>query len=592
MKGVLAFTLALLFVSTVAFAAPFQPTMLKFSAAPTINYAFDGSELQVSYDQTGTDATCVLMIMTHGKASSINQITNGNMGWHYMHHVDTTIYFSAPQQTGTGTNSFTWSGTNLLGDDVDSDTYEYIIWGYDHVTTLQPAFLLKTFGWQEQGRILTIDEAGAPLSMPILFDKHETRHESCELAIDPVWKWPFGEDPEDSTKITETLVGDMYCSTSTWALDPLDFNVFYPHTFNKETLQNYARKFTWVPDDMAEQDTDWGEEDGKFIYTASQLGYGGYTGGCFSIGHDNRQMIMSGLATGAKVAEAMVYWVDMDTGEEIRSFDAVPLTYRETYDDEGNLTGTRAHAPFVYSMVDDRNCWASWACNFMLVVDPNVEDLDEDLLLWRNSNGDGFSDWGEGIVWQGKYSSQLDGNYCLSSGCFDMGALSFDLLTPDGTGIGYFPYANETAGWKGGCYFISDDTPYDGMYTSNSSTFVEGQKTSAGWWFCAHDSINGLITPEGVGVEDAAPAAYSVDQNSPNPCNPTTTIGFTIANPGNITIDVYNVAGQKVDTIANNYMDAGTHSVVWDGSNFSAGVYFYTVKSGDFSKTMKMTLLK
>jgi len=52
------------------------------------------------------------------------------------------------------------------------------------------------------------------------------------------------------------------------------------------------------------------------------------------------------------------------------------------------------------------------------------------------------------------------------------------------------------------------------------------------------------------------------------------------------------VAGQKVDTIVSGFMSAGSHTVTWDASEFSAGVYFYTVKAGEFSKTMKMTLLR
>jgi flagellar hook assembly protein FlgD len=52
------------------------------------------------------------------------------------------------------------------------------------------------------------------------------------------------------------------------------------------------------------------------------------------------------------------------------------------------------------------------------------------------------------------------------------------------------------------------------------------------------------------------------------------------------------VAGQKVETIASGAMSAGSHSVTWNASKYSAGMYFYTVKSGEFSKTMKMTLLK
>jgi hypothetical protein len=47
-----------------------------------------------------------------------------------------------------------------------------------------------------------------------------------------------------------------------------------------------------------------------------------------------------------------------------------------------------------------------------------------------------------------------------------------------------------------------------------------------------------------------------------------------------------------VDTILNANLNAGSHSATWNASKFSAGVYFYTVKSGDFSKTLKMTLLK
>ncbi|MCE5248930.1 T9SS type A sorting domain-containing protein [bacterium] len=81
-------------------------------------------------------------------------------------------------------------------------------------------------------------------------------------------------------------------------------------------------------------------------------------------------------------------------------------------------------------------------------------------------------------------------------------------------------------------------------------------------------------------------------QGAPNPFNPSTTVSFTIPQPGNVTIDIYNAAGQKVAAVADGFMSAGNHSVTWDASGFSAGVYFYTVKAGYVSKTMKMTLLK
>ncbi|GAI56848.1 unnamed protein product, partial [marine sediment metagenome] len=113
-----------------------------------------------------------------------------------------------------------------------------------------------------------------------------------------------------------------------------------------------------------------------------------------------------------------------------------------------------------------------------------------------------------------------------------------------------------------------------------------------GLWYLAQDSFRGIITSKPVKVNEDGPASFNVLQNSPNPFNQTTTISFTIPEAANVTIDVFNVAGQKVDTISSEFITAGKHSVTWNASGFSAGVYFYTVKSGDFSQNLKMTLLK
>jgi len=93
-------------------------------------------------------------------------------------------------------------------------------------------------------------------------------------------------------------------------------------------------------------------------------------------------------------------------------------------------------------------------------------------------------------------------------------------------------------------------------------------------------------------AEGSVPMEFEVFQNTPNPFNPATSIPFTLPEPGNVTIDILNINGQKVDTLINRYLEAGRHTVYWDGSGFSAGLYFYNVKYGGFSKTMKMLLLK
>jgi hypothetical protein len=88
------------------------------------------------------------------------------------------------------------------------------------------------------------------------------------------------------------------------------------------------------------------------------------------------------------------------------------------------------------------------------------------------------------------------------------------------------------------------------------------------------------------------PTSFQLAQNYPNPFNPTTTINYIIPEPGKVTVDIFNVTGQKVASLVNGQMSAGSHSVVWNAEKCSAGVYFYTVKAGNHTKTMKMTLLK
>ncbi|MEN8192972.1 MAG: T9SS type A sorting domain-containing protein [Bacteroidota bacterium] len=81
-------------------------------------------------------------------------------------------------------------------------------------------------------------------------------------------------------------------------------------------------------------------------------------------------------------------------------------------------------------------------------------------------------------------------------------------------------------------------------------------------------------------------------QNHPNPFNPSTVISFSLAELSHVNISVYNAIGQKVVELANEQMDAGFHNVNFDGSNLSTGFYFYRLETPNYSKTMKMMLVK
>ena len=85
--------------------------------------------------------------------------------------------------------------------------------------------------------------------------------------------------------------------------------------------------------------------------------------------------------------------------------------------------------------------------------------------------------------------------------------------------------------------------------------------------------------------------------NYPNPFNPSTTIVFDNATRGNVSIDIYNIRGQKIRTLVNDFFDPGTHRVEWNstdenGKIVSSGIYFYQMKTGEFVQTKRMVILK
>jgi hypothetical protein len=99
-------------------------------------------------------------------------------------------------------------------------------------------------------------------------------------------------------------------------------------------------------------------------------------------------------------------------------------------------------------------------------------------------------------------------------------------------------------------------------------------------------------------VDDAVPTlTTNLKSNYPNPFNPSTTIAFDIAKPGNVKIEVFNIKGQKVKTIANELFEKGSHKVVWNGldnnsSQVSSGIYFYRMTTDGYSSTKKMIMIK
>ncbi len=93
-------------------------------------------------------------------------------------------------------------------------------------------------------------------------------------------------------------------------------------------------------------------------------------------------------------------------------------------------------------------------------------------------------------------------------------------------------------------------------------------------------------------VEVNSPKSFVLEQNYPNPFNPSTIIRYSVPKDGMITLSVFNLLGEKVATLVNGMVKAGSYEVSFDASALAAGIYLYKLESADFSNTRKMMLIK
>jgi len=367
-----------------------------------------------------------------------------------------------------------------------------------------------------------------------------------------------------------------------------------------------------IPNDIAEPQTDWGT-DLVWTYPFPESGSGAwFINDCGPSTDDTYIYFPVSLPLKAESNPRLIT-VSFDG-------DIVDDVYIEEWDKaeftaQNECVTVRAGGPESLHIIDkgDGTFRYGMGCIYCMhmCVDP-LRYLDsgdtEDLVVAINEEGDGFCDHGwhpDSQCPDDCYGDDAPWNYSFYGDKYGIsmiatqrgGPFSWCLLTPDHTAVGYCSIAAEMDTGQDSVFGINTDTAYDGLYIHPTYWGqVEKPEELAGisLLYLGHDSDRGVIAKEAppTAVADDAPSAFAVAQSAPNPFNPTTTISFTIPEAGNVNVDVFNVAGQKVDTLVNDFMDAGSHSVVWDGSNRSSGVYFYTVTSGEFSKTMKMTLLR
>lgn len=138
---------------------------------------------------------------------------------------------------------------------------------------------------------------------------------------------------------------------------------------------------------------------------------------------------------------------------------------------------------------------------------------------------------------------------------------------------------------------IADITSLVVLYRSESESapdvFIATNGT--GVWRYKSDVVTTVDEPP-------TPQQFTLFQNAPNPFNPSTTISYALAQPGRVTLSVYNILGQKIQTLVEGWQSAGEHTVVWDGTangrSAASGVYIYELHHGNQVERKKMLLLR
>jgi len=175
----------------------------------------------------------------------------------------------------------------------------------------------------------------------------------------------------------------------------------------------------------------------------------------------------------------------------------------------------------------------------------NIQTNDNGTLYWQDGNIDAdplFTD-----------TSALDFSLVTGSACIDSGTALFEwqdviLINLD----------KENGDYKG-------DNPDMGAYEA---------------------------TPSSIAYNTAVPKQYALHQNYPNPFNPATKIRFDLPKSEKVKIEIFNTLGQRIETIFDGKFPSGNHEIEFNGNNYASGIYFYSMKAGNYNNVRKMILVK
>ncbi len=228
--------------------------------------------------------------------------------------------------------------------------------------------------------------------------------------------------------------------------------------------------------------------------------------------------------------------------------------------------------------------------------------------IWANSIFNIFYDRGLSIAVDGDGNSYIIGKF-INTVDFDPRTGIANLTSAGGADIYFAKYASDgTFIWANGIGGNGADYGWDISVDGSGNTYITGDYNGKADFDpgpgIANYSSNGgrnvfvaKYGPDGVftdvdEIDYNIPKELELSQNYPNPFNPSTKISWQSPVSSHQTIKVYDVLGNEVATLVNEYREAGSHELIFDASNLTSGIYFYQLQAGNFLQTKKMILIK
>jgi len=160
-------------------------------------------------------------------------------------------------------------------------------------------------------------------------------------------------------------------------------------------------------------------------------------------------------------------------------------------------------------------------------------------------------------------------------------------------------YAGSSGNWDG--WLIKTNSNGDSLWTKTigNAIYSVQQISDSGYIATGHSGTDFLLCRLAPDVQSSienfnlqSVKTFNLHQNYPNPFNPSTKIKYELPKSEIVKIEVFNLLGQKIETVLNKQMPAGSHEVEFTGKDLPSGVYLYRIKAGNFREVRKMILLK